>query len=324
MPILLSLVIPVYKAERFIEACLHSVFTQIPIGVEVILVDDGTPDESIGIVKDLFSERIECGQLILLEQINMGPGAARNTGLRKSRGDYIAFLDSDDVLMPGYFDAVACHLRSGIADIVEFGFKRFNDQANISNEIYHPLYNFEGLQQLTDVRDRVFSAGCWYPSTRIYRRWILEKHIFPEGTHYEDLMMIPFIYLEDLKVFFIDKPLLGYRFNQDSITSRHNEKQLGQLYSFYKSIPLDTECVATKILKLKTARGIVFFQSELKVPGFPLEELVAEIRSMRLTLMTLRQLRMADRLFFHFPALYAHVDKFRVPAKRLLARMMSS
>lgn len=95
----ISLIIPVYKAEEFIEACLNSVFSQLSDGVEVILVDDGTPDSSIEIVRRTFPQWIAGGQLVLLEQSNMGLGAARNTGIRESRGDYIAFLDSDDVLL---------------------------------------------------------------------------------------------------------------------------------------------------------------------------------------------------------------------------------
>lgn len=320
----LSLIIPVYRAENFIEACLNSVFRQIPDGVEVILVDDGTPDSSMNIVRRQFGQWIRSGQLILLEQSNMGPGAARNTGIRQSRGDYIAFLDSDDVFLDGYFEEVIDHLKSDIADIVEFGFKRFSSLENLSDEIYKPLYRFEGLQKLIDVREQVFSAGCWYPSTRVYRRSIIASHLFPEGTHYEDLMTIPFIYLQDLMVSFIDKPLLGYRYNPESITSRHTEKQLNEKYAFYKSIPLTTDCDSTKILKLKIARGMVFFYSELNAPGFPIGELVQEIREMRLQPKARKQLCLADQIFFLFPAVYTCFDRVRVPTKKLLAKLSSA
>lgn len=318
---LISLIIPVYKAEDFIEACLQSVFKQIPDGVEVILVDDGTPDKSMSVVTAEFDQRIKNGQLILLKQSNMGPGAARNTGVRQSRGDYIAFLDSDDVLLDGYFDEVVEHLKNANADVIEFGFKRFSDDANISSVIYSPLYNLSGPHKLTSVRERVFSVGCWYPSTRIYRKSVIQDHPFPEGTHYEDLMTIPFIYLQDLTVFFIDKPLLGYRYNPHSITSTHTAKQLDEKYAFYKSIPLNTDCDPKKILKLKTARGMIYFYSELSTPGFPIDELIDEIKAMRLSPNARKQLRLADRLFFYFPASYVRMDKVRVPAKKLLAKI---
>lgn len=319
---ILSLIIPVYKAEDFIEACLNSVFSQLSNGVEVILIDDGTPDGSMEIVRHSFSKWIDGGQLVLLEQINMGPGAARNKGICKSRSDFIAFLDSDDVLLDGYFAEIVDHLKTGLADIIEFGFKRFTSQANLTKVPYRPLYNFEGLHRLADVREQVFSAGCWYPSTRVYRRQIFDHLLFPVATHYEDLMTIPFVYLQDLTVLFIDKPLLGYRYNPDSITSNHTTKQLSEQHKFYKSIPNKTGCTATKILKLKTVRGMVFFQSELSVPGFPIDELVEEIKQMKLGPSTCRYLRWSDWLFFHFPATYVLIDKVRVPAKKLLSKLI--
>lgn len=319
-PIFLSLIIPVYKAQDFIEACLNSVFSQTPDDVEVILVDDGTPDSSIAIVKRVFDQQIKDGKLVLLEQSNKGPGAARNTGTQRARGDFIAFLDSDDVLMDGYFKAVMPLLKGGIVDIVEFGFKRFSNQESLYDESYSSMYGFEGLQKLSDVREQVFSVGCWYPSTRIYRRRLIESHRFPEGTHYEDLMTIPFIYLHDLIVYFIGKPLLGYRYNPGSITSTHTIKQLGEKYAFYKSIRSSTDCESMKILALKTARGMVYFNSELNFQEFSLGELIREIRVMHLKPKTRKQLRLADRMFLSFPAVYIWLDKIRVPIKKLLIK----
>jgi len=323
MNIFLSLIIPVYKAEEFIVPCLNSVFSQICDGVEVILVDDGTPDNSMAVVRREFDQWIKSSQLKLLEQRNMGPGAARNTGMRNSRGDYIAFLDSDDVVLDGYFGEVIDLLKLGVADIVEFGFKRFTNLENLSKESYRPLYNFNGLLKLSDVRVKVFAAGCWYPSTRIYRREVFDRMVFPEGTHYEDLMMIPFIYMEDLMVIFIDKPLLGYRYNPESITSKHTEKQLGEMYVFYRSISADTESDALKILKLKTARSLVFFYSELDVPGLSMGKLVSDIRSMRISATARKEMRLADLLFYYFPDLYIVIDRVRVPAKTILAKKMA-
>jgi glycosyltransferase involved in cell wall biosynthesis len=77
--ILLSLIIPVYNVEKYIEACLDSVFRQIPAeGVEIILVDDGSPDGSMDIVRSSYARWIDDGTLIALEQPNKGPGSARN------------------------------------------------------------------------------------------------------------------------------------------------------------------------------------------------------------------------------------------------------
>lgn len=316
----LSLIIPVYKAEEFIEACLDSVFSQLPHGVEVILVNDGTPDGSMEIVRRTFSQWIAGGRLLVLEQSNKGPGAARNTGIRRSRGDFIAFLDSDDVLLDGYFKEILDPTRSAEADIIEFGFKRFLDEAHIAKEPYRPLYNFHGLQKLSNVREEVFAVGLWFPSTRIYRREIFERFSFPEGTHYEDLMLLSSIYKLNLEIYFIDRPLLGYRYNPASITSNHTVKQFHEIYGFYKSISHENGCEATKILKLKVARSIVFFSSEMKILGFQLDELVRDISRLRLSPDARSKLSRADKIFLRAPRIYSALDALRVPAKKLLFR----
>jgi len=316
----LSLIIPVFRSEDFIDACLRSVFSQFPGEVEVILVNDGTPDASIEIVKREFPDWLVSGQLILLEQSNMGPGAARNTGIRKSRGDFIAFLDSDDVLLGGYFKEIFNLLNTEKVDIIEFGYKRFVDELAIPQAQYRPLYNFNGLQKLSDVREDVFAAGVWFPSTRVYRRDIFDRFLFPEGTHYEDLMLLSSIYKLDLDIYFMNKPLLGYRYNPASITSNHTVKQFHEIYGFYKSIHGNGVSEATKILKLKVARSIVFFFSEMKIPGFPVSELIRDIGKLSLTAETRSKLRRADRIFLQYPRLYVALDALRVPVKKMLLK----
>lgn len=134
-------------------------------------------------------------------------------------------------------------------------------------------------------------------------------------------MLLPDIYRQDFTVYFIDKPLLGYRFNPASITSNHTMRQFKELYGFYKSILADDSCEATKILKLKVARSIVFFYSEIKIPGFKVSELVSDIRQLRITRKTRKRLSIADRLLLQYPGTYVYLDAFRVPLKKLRVKI---
>lgn len=320
MKYLLSLIIPVFKAEDFIEACLVSVFSQLPDEVEVILINDGTPDNSIEIVRREFPERIDSGQLVLLEQSNLGPDAARNAGTRKSQGQFIAFLDSDDVLLDGYFKEIFNLLNTEELDIIEFGYTRFVDELAISKAPYRPLYSFNGLQKLCDLREDVFAVGVWFPSTRIYRSEIFQRFSFPENTHYENWMLLSSIYMLDLDIYFMNKPLLGYRYNPASITSNHTLKQFHEIYGFYKSISGNAVSESTKILKLKVARSIVFFFSEMKIPSFSLKELILDMSKLRLSPETRAKLRRADRIFLHYPSLYVALDALCVSVKKMLLK----
>ena len=103
-----SIIIPVYRAERFLARCLDSVAAQTFADWECLLIDDGSPDQSAGICRR-FAERDP--RFLLFRQQNAGPGVARNTGLRLARGQFVLFLDSDD-LWPPYFLQTVLRLQA--------------------------------------------------------------------------------------------------------------------------------------------------------------------------------------------------------------------
>ena len=96
----LSLIIPIYKVENYIIECLESVCCQLVEGVEVILVNDGTPDNSMIMARKYISEKYDhlVNQFVFIDQENQGLSGARNTGLINAKGDYVWFVDSDDTL----------------------------------------------------------------------------------------------------------------------------------------------------------------------------------------------------------------------------------
>ena len=95
-----SIIIPIYKVESYIERCITSVLRQTYRNLEVILVDDCTPDSSMEIAKAVINENQNCGMnfVFLKHDHNFGLSAARNTGINAATGDYLFFLDSDDEL----------------------------------------------------------------------------------------------------------------------------------------------------------------------------------------------------------------------------------
>ena len=96
--VLLSIIVPLYKVEMYVEKCLTSILEQDLFAhkVELIVVNDGSPDKSAEIVKSIGDSRIR-----LIEQENGGPSRARNTGVNNAKGEWIVFLDADDELLPG-------------------------------------------------------------------------------------------------------------------------------------------------------------------------------------------------------------------------------
>ncbi len=130
----ISVIIPMYNAEPFIERCVRSVLNGIYQNIEILCIDDGSTDGTLDLVRHL---RDEDKRIIVLEQDHAGVSAARNHGLRKAKGNYIAFIDSDDWVSPDYLSLMAEIAEEKNVDIVNCGFfgvnavpkKQFEDNA---------------------------------------------------------------------------------------------------------------------------------------------------------------------------------------------------
>ena len=103
----ISVIVPIYNAEKFIKRCVDSVISQTYENWELILIDDGSQDGGYSICKNY--EALMPTKVLVIHQSNAGAGAARNAGLTKAQGDYIVFVDSDDMIRQGYFEALAKH-----------------------------------------------------------------------------------------------------------------------------------------------------------------------------------------------------------------------
>ena len=183
---------------------------------------------------------------------------------------------------------------------------------DLQNNGSRSLYSFEGLYDVADVRNEVFSVGVWFPSTRIYKRDIFKKLRFPVGVFYEDLMTISQIYLQDLSVFFINRPLIGYRFNPKSTTALHTESHAKDMLNFYKSLAVLDDSVAVDILKIKTARGIAYFYNELMLSDFPINKVLADLKKIKRRSVLLKNLKFPDLFFFMMTSVYMGIDKIRL------------
>ncbi|RWX43913.1 Glycosyltransferase involved in cell wall bisynthesis [Candidatus Electrothrix aarhusensis] len=312
---ILSIVIPIYNVERFIIECLDSVFSQLPKTVEIILVNDGTPDHSIDLIKSNFPEWLQKDQVVLLEQENAGPGAARNYGLSVTRGKYVGFSDSDDILLDKYFIIILNAIKKYKVDIAEFGFQRFHKLTDIKTAKYKPLYTFKGLLNIKEVRNELFAVGAWFPVTRIFKKEIFENRQFPVGVFYEDLMTIPHIYLEDLTAYFIPQPLIGYRFNPNSTTSKHNKSHAMDMYSFYCSLEQLGHTIPIEILRIRTARGLAYFYNELGTLDIRFSNVIKDVKKIKKRFELIKILTFPDRFFFILPSIYMLVDKIRLRNK---------
>lgn len=116
---LISIIVPVYNASRSIERCIRSILSQTYTELELILIDDGSTDDSLSICQNMLQKD---SRITIMHQTNQGVGAARNSGLAVSKGDWIAFVDSDDYLGELYLDDLLRH--SADCDLIIGGYNR--------------------------------------------------------------------------------------------------------------------------------------------------------------------------------------------------------
>lgn len=218
---LISVVIPLYNSEKYISECVHSIIDNYKYDdLEIIIVNDGSTDKSQGIVKELveIDKRI-----IMINQDNKGPSAARNRGLAKANGKYILFVDSDDFLESRALTHFRELLVKGNYDTVIFNYKRFTE----NNETFNnkPLFANEYKYSYKDKKDLyrrlVATSDLNHPVAKYYSMKIVkEKKIkFDESISIgEDrIFNMEYFYFSNSGVYH-DLYLYNYRYNPGSLT----------------------------------------------------------------------------------------------------------
>ena len=202
---LISIIVPVYRVEAYLRKCLDSIVCQTYPNLEIILVDDGSPD-CCGEICDAYAARDE--RIRVIHQQNAGIGSARNAGLDISRGDFIMFVDSDDWIDQKTCETVLLAAQQQKADIVCYGY----------NEIYPsgrvlPYKEEAGEMEKKEVISRLvrgiptISDVCW---NKFVSKRILEDLRFPEGRLHEDLgFTYKMIHLAE-KIYVTDAVLYHY------------------------------------------------------------------------------------------------------------------
>lgn len=239
----LSVIIPVYMVEATLTRCLESIVQQDIDGIELILVDDGSPDQS-GKMCDDWAQRDEVKRkgchIRVVHQQNRGLSAARNSGLKVAQGDYVTFVDSDDYLTMGTYrpllDILTEHPE---CDLLEFPVLRFQGSKRESVLNFRP-------KVYTEMREYWFGeqvyAHC-YAWNKIYRRQLFEGIEFPEGVLFEDTWTLPRLLAKAQQVATTDKGLYCYTANDKGITATadgHALKSLLQAHlAAMQNYPLD-------------------------------------------------------------------------------------
>lgn len=211
---LISVIVPIYKVENYLSECIESLLNQTYKNLEIILVDDGSPDRC-GEICEEYKTKDE--RIVVIHKENGGLSDARNAGMKVMTGDYIVFVDSDDYMTPEGIEFLAHLLEEREADMVIGGVRRVsekNEEINIEGDPSLPPVEMDKEGALIDF----FKNGCssW---GRIFKKKLHEGIEFPKGEINEDEAIMVKIIERCEKVVRSAIPVYNYRFRDESITT---------------------------------------------------------------------------------------------------------
>ena len=174
--LLISVIIPVYNAEMFLHKCLDSVLKQTYKNFELILVNDGSKDNSLQICREWSSKD---SRVKTIDQVNQGPGAARNTGLAAANGDYIYFLDSDDFIETELLTKAIQSVEDYNFDMIVFGFNKLTVEGKKISTIKHKDTDLRNVQhQQENLAELFLDGGCFAVWDKLFRRdFLIQNNI---------------------------------------------------------------------------------------------------------------------------------------------------
>lgn len=216
---LLSIIIPCYNNENYIISCLESITSQVNEQVQIIIVNDGSTDNSDSIIQNYLNNHKD-KNFLYKNQLNNGVSAARNVGLDCSEGKYITFIDSDDMLTNNYWSTIHPIIESEEYELIDFKFHRFFEK----NEKI--VIKKNPISKTNNTLSKVFKLSYWHVWSRIIKKEIAIGEKFEIGKRYEDMLYTPYIYLKAKKILHLDNILYLYRDNPDSITSNIRENDI--------------------------------------------------------------------------------------------------
>ncbi len=231
-----SVIIPIYKVEKYLRRCVDSVLAQTLSDCEIILVDDGSPDNCPEICDEyaLNDSRIK-----VIHKENGGLSSARNAGIKIATGEYIGFVDSDDYVEPNMYETLYNALQESGADMAVCEYAIVDEKGAVKSKsivekgVFTPFEMFEKLDKLGG-----YYVASW---SKLYKKTILKNNLFPEGRLHEDAFTTHRFFGESNKIVCVDKVLYNYLERPNSImTATYSEKRLDvvdaliERYFYYK------------------------------------------------------------------------------------------
>lgn len=232
MQVLISVIVPIYNVEKYLERCIQSIRNQSYSNLEIILVDDGSTDSS-GVLADKFQKRDE--RIKVIHKNNGGLSDARNVGMKAANGEYLCFIDSDDYIHKDMILTLYTYIRRYFCEVsVCEGVDIYDDCL-----VEEKLFEIDSVK--CDVFNNIDAMKFWYTSSygnptvawnKLYSRSIFDGICFEKGRLHEDEIIMHEVFAKCSHVVYVWKALYFYVNRSNSITqTKYNIKRLDVLYA---------------------------------------------------------------------------------------------
>lgn len=224
---LVSVIVPVYKVEDYLVRCLDSLYRQSLSNIEILLIDDASPDGS-GKICDKYVVKDDRFR-VFHNKFNQGLSAARNIGISYASSEYLMFVDSDDWVHEDFCKAAyECAVRYD-ADLVMFLYQRigYPKTYGLGKRFYKSdieSITSSGYKNHLEAMDLLLGAAGQNAWSKLYRKTLLDSISYPEGYYYEDVGTTYKAIWKAQKIYCLDKVLYYQRYREGSITTLRNEK----------------------------------------------------------------------------------------------------
>lgn len=238
---LISVIIPIYNDEKYLESCVESVLGQTYTNIEIILVNDGSTDSTPLICEQLKQKD---NRIKVLHKNNGGVGETRNMGLAVATGEYISFVDNDDCMETEQLETLYYFLKKTNADVVIGNFYEYSEENNIfkfyisEKDYFEQSYTPEEWmhQQYNGIYN--ISQCFTVPWGKLYKRTLFDNIAYPDNQPVEDDFTTWKVYLSANKIYFINKALYMHRKSKESITQKVSLSDVFPLSSIEERITL--------------------------------------------------------------------------------------
>lgn len=216
----ISVIVPIYNVEKYLETCINSIINQTYKNLEIILVEDGSPDSCCAICNELAKKD---NRIKVIHKQNEGLSNARNSGIKIATGDYISFIDSDDIIDTDMFEVLVKTLEENNADISMCRFITFRENTKPKFKKSNVIKKYSSREAISSLLTGKLTSNMW---NKLYKKELFKDFRLESGVIFEDIIAMHQIFHKANIIVENKSECYGYMKRNDSIIGTVNEKMI--------------------------------------------------------------------------------------------------